>query len=103
MLAVVPDNFRWPQAWKPLPFPEGFLGRVRSLEAELQSEVSPGHPLHQVESKVVAWNGQDPNEFLFATAKPGMPLAFVHLTWQPEQEPTWPYTVGYPDWETFRL
>jgi hypothetical protein len=79
------------------------LGQVESLEAELRAEVYPGHPLYRVECQAVAWNSADPNEFLFATAKREMPLAFVHLTWQPEHDPAWPYTVGYQGWEAFRL
>jgi hypothetical protein len=96
----VPDDFCWPQPWKPLP--SGWLGRVGSIEAELQSEVCEGHPLYRVACRVVAWNAEDTNEFLFVTDNPAMPLAFVHLTWKAERDPTWPYTVGYPCWDGFR-
>ena len=92
----------WPEPWQPLPLPNRWLGLVKSLEVELQAEVCPAHPLHRVECRPVGWNSEDPNEFLFATARPGMPLAFVHLTWKPENDPAWPYTVGYPTWEAFR-
>jgi hypothetical protein len=98
----IPPNFNWPEPWKPLPFPDGLLGRVESVESELRSEVSQGHLLYRVDCKAVACNADDPNEFLFITARPNMPLAFVHLTWKAEREPNWPYTVGYPSWEAFQ-
>ena len=99
---ATPDNFDWPYPWAPLPFPQGWLGKVESVEAELQSEVCPDHPLYREKCKVVARNAEDPNEFLFVTSNPEMPLAFVHLTWKAERDPTWPYTVGYSGWDTFR-
>ncbi len=98
----VPEYFCWPRPWKPLPLPSGWLGQVGSVEAELQSEVCEGHPLYHVPCRVVAWNVDDPNEFLFVTDNPAMPLVFVHLTWQAERDPTWPYTVGYLGWNAFR-
>jgi hypothetical protein len=92
----------WPRPWKPLPFPSGWLGQVESLEAELRSELCSGHPLFQLSCRVIGWNAEDPNEFLFATDDPKIPIAFVHLTWKTEQDPNWPYTVGYPCWDAFR-
>ena len=98
----VPDDFCWPWPWTPLPFPSGFLGRVGSVEEELHSEVCEGHPLYHVPCRVIGWNPDDTNEFLFVTGNPAMPLAFVHLTWKAERDPSWPYTVGYPGWDAFR-
>src|SRR5262245_47306269 len=98
----VPSDFSWPASWKPLPLPEGWLGSVGSAEAELQSEVCPGHLLYCVACKAVAFNADDLNEFLFITDNPAAPLAFVHLTFRSETDPEWPYTVGYSGWEAFR-
>ena len=53
--------------------------------------------------QAVAVNSHDPDEFLFITDLPDMQLASVHLTWKIEIDPTWPYTIGYRDWETFRM
>ena len=97
----VPDNFSWPAAWKPAPVPPHHLGLISSLEIELQSEVCLGHPLYRIACRVVGWNSADHNEFLFESANPDMPLAFVHLTFQAESDPTWPFTVGYPGWDEF--
>lgn len=91
----VSTDFDWPAPWKPLPVPSGWLGLVESAEAELQSEVCERHPLYRVRCRVLAWNAEDTNEFLFATDAPDMPVAFVHLTWKRERDPTWPYTIGY--------
>ena len=101
-MAEVPDNFPWPAPWKPLPLPEGWLGLVRSAEAELQSEVCTGHPLYRVACRAVAFNADDVSEFLFATDNPAAPVAFVHLTFKAETDPQWPYTVCYSGWEAFR-
>jgi hypothetical protein len=103
---VVPDGFDWPASWKPLPLPDGWLGlfgSAESAEIELAREVVPGHLLYGVTCRTIAFNAADPNEFLFVTGKPETPLAFVHLTWQAERDPIWPYTVGYPGWEAFRV
>jgi hypothetical protein len=98
----VPDDFLWPAAWKPLPLPDGWLGLVRSAEAELQSEVCPGHCLYRVACRAVAFNADDVNEFLFVTDNATAPLAFVHLTFRAESDPFWPYTVVYSGGEAFR-
>ena len=46
--------------------------------------------------------GDESLYFIFATAVPGKPVAFVHLTWTVEKDPLFPYTVVYPSWEAFR-
>lgn len=96
------DHSLWPRPWKPLPLPSGWLGKVESVEAELRSEVCSGHLLHQVSCRAIGWNSEDPNEFLFETDSPEIPLAFVHQTWQTERDPNWPYTIGYSGREAFR-
>jgi hypothetical protein len=101
-MVEVPDRFDWPAGWRPLPLPDGWLGLAGSAEAELAREVGSGHPLHGATCRAVGFNGDDPNEFLFATDRPATPLAFVHLTWQAERDPGWPYTVCYQSWEGFR-
>jgi hypothetical protein len=98
----VPNDFLWPEPWKPLPLPEGWIGLLRSAEVELQSEVCVGHPLYGVPRQVVAFNADDVNEFLFATNNPAAPVAFVHLTYKAEIDPRWPYTVGYSGWDASR-
>lgn len=115
MVLGPPSGFLWPEPWRPLADSEASTELVRSLadpldeeplaftfEAELQREVCPEHPLHAVECLAVARNREHFDEFIFATAHPDMPVAFVHLTWTVESTPTFPYTVGYPSWEAFR-
>jgi hypothetical protein len=99
----VPDDFAWPPPWRPLPFPPNWLGKVPSVETELQREVPPRHLLNGRTCRVVAYNPDHSDEFLFITDAPNAPIAFVHLTWQAERDPMWPYTVAYPGWEAFRL
>ena len=53
--------------------------------------------------KAVAYCSADPNEFLFVTNDPEQPIASVHLTWEVEHDPKWPYTTIYgslEDWRT---
>jgi len=102
----IPEGFDWPPPWKPLPFPEGWLGRVgrvSSAEEELKREVGPGHVLLGRTCRAVAYNPKHCDEFLFVTDDPLNPLAFVHLTWQIERDPTWPYTITYAGWVAFWL
>lgn len=102
----VPENFEWPPPWKQLPVPDGWLGRVgrvSSAEEELNRELGPGHVLQGRTCRAVAYNPKHPDEFLFVTDDPLNPIAFVHLTWQTERDPKWPYTVVYPGWEAFRV
>ncbi len=101
-MTQVPSDFSWPASWKPLPLPEGWPGLIPSAEVELQSELCPEHPLFGVACRAVAFNADNENEFLFATDNPTTPLAFVHLTFQAESDPKWPYPVSYSGWEEFR-
>jgi hypothetical protein len=98
MLQGPADDYDWPGSWRPLadePF-------VPTLDAELQREVGPGHPLYRVACRAMGRNLEDDDEFVFATASPAMPVAFVHLTWQVERSPRYPYTMGFLSWEEFR-
>jgi hypothetical protein len=110
-----PDGFVWPDPWEPIPDGDDCLGYARitaevldepppdaTLTGELQRELCPGHPLYRARVVAVGRNRHDPNEFLFRTARPGMPLAFVHLTWAVEKTPTFPWVQGYESWEAFR-
>lgn len=113
MVPGPPDGFSWPDPWHPLveseasnevlgPQPFAEDPKTFTFEAELQHEVCPSHPLYRVECRAVARSREHHDEFIFVTAHPGMPVAFVHLTWTIESNPTFPYTVGYPSWDAFR-
>jgi len=115
MLHDLPVDFRWPSPWSPLTDSQASIDFVRSLadpfdeeplastiEAELQRELCPGHPLYRVETWVVASNREDFNEYLFVTDDAKMPVVFVHLTWTQERTPDFPFTVIYSSWEEFR-
>jgi hypothetical protein len=115
MTPTPPDDFVWPAPWEPIPPEDTWYGYPRlggeatgegqpsgSLADELRREVSPAHPLYRVRCSAVARNRQDPNEFLFLTDNPRMPLAFVHLTWAKEERPDFPWVEGYESWDAFR-
>ena len=115
MTSTPPDGFEWPEPWEPIASEDACLDYPRltaevfggeppacSLVSELQREVAPSHPLYRVACRAVARNRHDPNEFLFLTAHPRMPLAFVHLTWSKEERPDFPWVEGYESWEAFR-
>jgi hypothetical protein len=102
----MPEGFDWPAPWKPFPLPDGWLGRVgrvSSAEAELKREICPGHVLYGRTCRAVAYNPRHGDEFLFVTDDQHNPIAFVHLTWQTERDPKWPYTVTYSGWDALRL
>lgn|SRR5215468_3058097 len=114
MLALPPKGFEWPSPWVSIR-DESFcmtnLGLLAgsvgddppgsSLVAELQREVCQAHPLYGRSCRVVAQSKDDPNEFVFVTDHSEYPIAFVHLTWQVETSPSFPWTVGYLSWEAF--
>jgi hypothetical protein len=99
----VPPDFDWPAPWRPLPFPDGRPDRVASIEAELEREVPPGHVLYGLRCRAVAYNTDDSDDFVFVTDRADVQVAYVHLTWRPEHDPKWPYTVAYPGWDALRL
>jgi hypothetical protein len=101
-------TFRWPPPWEALD-DEGtrlglpgaraaIFGRgaiASTLADELQREVCSEHPLAGHRCTAVAFNREDENEFLFVTTNPSFPVAVVHLTWEIERRPEYPYTMGY--------
>lgn len=109
-----PEKCTWPKPWRFINSSESsqeVLGsqpyepdpRKFTFEAELQHEVCPSHPLYRVNCRAVARSCEHPDEFIFLTDRPDMPLAFVHLTWRVEEDPEFPYTIGYPSWEAFNV
>ncbi|MBU2709052.1 hypothetical protein KCM76_23855 [Zooshikella marina] len=62
-----------------------------SLELELARELPASHPLSGCSFQVLAKNDNDPNEFIFETSHPEHPVVRVHLTWQMESDPVFPY------------
>jgi hypothetical protein len=69
--------------WSPLT-PE----RAATLERELARELSPGHPLAGRHAAAKAQgNHSDDVAFLVDGAE----LCIVHLTWQIETDPAWPW------------
>ena len=90
MCKTPPEGFEWPAPWEPIPPGDTCLGYPRitaevfgrespadTLSQELQREVSPAHPLYQAVCSAVGRNREDPNEFLFLTDHPRMPLAVI--------------------------
>ena len=94
-----PPDFIWPQGW--FPCPDGWE-RTGSVEDELQRELCKTHPLYHRSCRVVGRHSAHPDEYLFAVDLGDGPLAFVHLTWELESDPNWPYTVMYASYEEFR-
>jgi hypothetical protein len=103
----IPQDYEWLAPWASIE-DEGLhicLGRAfpdacnesvaERLVEELRREMPDGHVLCKLGLQVVAYCEADPNEFLFVTDDPAKPVACVHLTWQEETDPTWPYTRVY--------
>jgi len=64
------------------------------LERELASEVSPQHPLFQLEAVAIA-RRNDNDDVLFFLPASIPSLAVVHLTWRRETNAEWPFTRFY--------
>ena len=78
-----PSN--WPQPWQTIP-PDQRAG----FEAQLQRELTPGHPLYGV-AAVAAARGLG-GAVMFTLPSHTRPLAVVHLTGQSPQRDPWPQT-----------
>ena len=72
------------------------------LVAELQREVTPGHPLYGAEVQAFGrFGGRDDVAFELADGS----FAIAHLTWigGPEQSPEYPFTDLYPTVEALQV
>jgi hypothetical protein len=88
----------WLEPWTPVE------SEAANLEAELQRELAPGHPLYGHPAQAIA-RRIDCDDVLFAAMSPPGRIAVVHLTWsgQPETDPRWPAVVVFAnldDWVT---
>ncbi len=78
-------DFEWLGRWRPLAVPDR-----SQFEEELYRELAPGHPLQGLQVTTLGRKyGYD--DFLFLVYSDPPQLAFVHLTWQKETTPKWPY------------
>jgi hypothetical protein len=86
--------------------PWGAVARPIStgLEAELEKEVVPGHPLYG--HRVAAVGRRfDRDEVLYFIKDGAYPLAVVHLLWREKvegEDSLWPWTVFYSSMEEWR-
>ena len=82
------DRFDFGEQFVDLRNPKG-TRRAEALLAELGRELTPGHPLHGREVRVVA-EALPQDEIVVAA---GEHVALVHLTWSAREEATpWPAT-----------
>ncbi|GAB5517711.1 hypothetical protein [Rhodopirellula baltica] len=104
----------WPQDWQPITDPEHCMewGRIAvdvfdnepiadTLEAELDRELCREHPLHGIAVTAVGYMQKCPNDFLYSLDDGTGRFAWVHLTWETEDSPKFPFTQIYPDWAAF--
>ena len=80
-------NLQWLEPWHSTP---------SGLEAELEKEISPTHPLFGCKTISVG-RRDDCDDVLFFLPNNTYPLAVVHLTWAGKREtnPEWPHTTFY--------
>lgn len=67
---------------------------------ELKKEVTPGHPLFDLETKLLLRH-KIKNDFLFYVPGFNLKFAEVHLTWSKREIPPWPFTLFFAsiqDW-----
>ena len=58
-------------------------------------EICKEHPLFGRECVAVAYDADCPKDFLFLTDIPDAPVVLVHLTWNQEPKPDWPFIKRY--------
>lgn len=86
----LPSDFSWLPPWSPLDDDHDAV----ELADELRREISHSHVLADCEFIAVG-ESERYDDFLFVTNSAAKPIAFVHLTWKQERDPTWPFTVIY--------
>jgi hypothetical protein len=96
------EGFPWIAPWQAI----SYQGK-EAYELELRREVTPGHPLYDVNVQAVARTCND-DEILFYLPDHPAQLAVVHLTFtgRPERESRWPHVTLYKDtdhWVTRRM
>ena len=84
------NNLEWLEPWHQ---------DSSGLESELVREASVRHPLFGVKAIAVARGDWD--DVLFYLPDYSSPLAVVHLTWQKEPTPEFPFTLFYSSIEDF--
>lgn len=84
--------------------PEGWFSISREdavkLEAELRREMIRSHALYGRTLRAVA-RRERRDDVLFRSDTDHGPVFVVHLTWSVETDPTWPWTIAYPDIDDF--
>lgn len=71
------------------------VAREPELEAQLERELGPDHPLHRVGARAIA-RRQDNDDVLFALDAGPAEFAVVHLTWARDHADT-----GWPKFELY--
>lgn len=89
------DSTLFLDPWQPLS-----LDRASAFEAEVQRELSPGHPLHGVKLSALAHSDRA-DDVLFQLDNNR--VVDVHLTWSRKREsPPWPSHRIYPTLDAWR-
>src|SRR5688572_14374266 len=89
MSSFDPSTIQWREPWQRIS-PE----YAPKAEAELHREMCAGHVLFG-RSVIAIGNRIDCDDILFYLGDSPPQFAVVHLTFQPESDPTWPQTVLY--------
>jgi hypothetical protein len=84
---------RWQQGWHEFDIPdkEGYF--LREFQWEIQE--NPNHPLHAKEARIVGWRRGYDDFILYLPGEKR--YAYVHLTWNRETHPTFPYCQALDD------
>lgn len=78
-----------PPEWEQLP-----ANVATQLLAELHRELPSSHLLHGQPLRAVArWKGRD--DVLFESTSHETRVYWVHLTWNTETDPHWPWTIAF--------
>lgn len=84
----------WPLGWRSILTAQ----QKERLEAELTREVASGHVLEGEATQVLGrFNYSDDTLFLLEGGR----VAQVHLTWNPEDRPEWPWTIVYGSFQSW--
>jgi len=72
----------------------------KALTVELEREICSSHKLFGIQTQAIA-RMLDRDNILFSTNDLSKPYVVVHLTWNVETDPAWPWFIGFTDLQDF--
>ena len=90
-----PSELDWPESWGALHYDD-----IPKVTRELSREICKEHVLYNIPACALGRKSHT-DDFLFQVEAGNHTIAWVHITWNKEKDPTWLYTnlyVSFQEW-----